>query len=481
MENATGQAAATSPAPGTHVPHANDDAPVPQPVAGAADLGRRRFFRQLAGELVQAAATVAGAAGALQRTSTEAANALRGPARTLDADGGTSDGHPGWTPDEVDFDPITLTAIRGTRFRTTFRLEDEALILVDQRRLPDEVIEYPCWTAAEVASAIRDRIVRGTPALGQVAGLAMVMAARLLRDANHAARRAGLVAAAQALVNARPSSITVRRAVDRMLARYDAIGDPSEGGAAIAASLLLEADAIVLEATRAHGRIAGNGLGALPAPVGRPLRVLTIGNSGVLASGQHGTALGVVTAAVAAGRVVHVLVCESRPLLQGSRLTAWELDAARIPHRVIADSVAGSLLAGGKVDVVLVAADRIAANGDFVGVVGTYPLAVVAARHGVPFVVCAPLVTFDPGSAGGDDLPIESRDAEELILTGPTGVRPAYARAADRLDDLMPVGDVTPAELVSAIVTEEGVLHEPYGPALVGAAASERRRSMPSS
>ena len=480
MDNSTGQAAVTPPAPGAQVADPKADPPVSQPVAGGADLGRRGFFRQFAGDLVQAAATVAGAAGALQRTSTEAASVLFEPVRTIDP-GRTSDGHPGWTPDEVDFDPITLTAIRGTRFRTTFRLEDEALILVDQRRLPDEVIEYPCWTAAEVASAIRDRIVRGTPALGQVAGLAMVMAARLMRDANPAARRAGLIAAAQALVNARPSSITVRRAADRMLARYDLIGDPPADGAAIESSLLQEADAIVLEASRAHARIADHGQGELPVPVGRPLRVLTIGNSGVLAAGQHGTALGVVTAAVAAGRLVHVLVCETRPLLQGSRLTAWELGAARIPHRVIADSVAGSLLARGEVDVVLVAADRIAANGDFVGVIGTYALAVVAARNGIPFVVCAPLVTFDPESARGADLAIESRDAEELILAGPTGVRATYVRAADPLDNLMPVGDVTPAELVSAIVTEEGVLHEPYGPALVAAIASEGRRAASSS
>ena len=261
-----------------------------------------------------------------------------------------------------------------------------------------------------------------------------------------------------------------------MLARYEAIGDELEDGAAVAAALRLEADTIVLEATNAHGRIAAHGLAVLPVPVDRPLRILTLGNSGVLAGGQLGVALGVVTAAVAAGREVRVLVCETRPLLQGARLTGWELGKASVPATVIMDAAAGTHLARGEVDVVLAAADRIAANGDFVGVLGTYPLAVLAARHGVPFVVCAPLVTFDPGSAGGDDLPIDERPAAELVAWGPNG--PTRV-AADPFGDVTPVGDVTPAELVSAIVTEEGVLHAPYGPALAAAVEQAAARVPP--
>jgi methylthioribose-1-phosphate isomerase len=430
-------------------PSEPDLPPAPEPAPGF-DIGRRRFFRQLAGDAVQVAATVVGAAGMLQRTSA----VLLEPPKPAEP---------------VAFDHVTGKLLRPAVFRTPFRLEDEALILIDQRKLPDDVIEYGCTTAGDVAEAIQKRIVRGTPAIGQVAALGMALAAHRMVAAGPLARRAALLAAASAMTNARPSSITVRRAVDRMLARYDAIGDPSEEGGAVASALRLEADAIVLEATNAHERIAELGLAELPVPVDRPLQILTLGNSGVLAGGLVGVALGVVTAAAAAGREVRVLVCETRPLLQGVRLTGWELGNAGIPMTIIVDSAAGSHLAAGEVDVVLAAADRIAANGDLVGVIGTYPLAVLAARHGIPFVVCAPLVTFDPGSAGGDDLPVDRRAAADQVLPGPTGLT---RRAADPFGDVTPVGDVTPAELVSAIVTEEGVLRAPHGPAL--AAAVER-------
>ena len=462
MTNETEQREAAPPAPGEQARDEAADSPPPAPVADGADLGRRRFFRQIASDLIQTAATVAGAANALQQTSVEAASALLDPGRAAD---------------RLGFDPVTGTSVRPAVFRTTFRLEDEAFVLVDQRRLPDAVIEYECMTAADVAYAIRARVVRGTPAIGQASALALAMAAHRMRAAGACTRRAALLVSANALVNARPSSITIRRAVDRMLALYEAVGDPSENGAAMSSALRLEADTIVFEATDAHGRIAAHGRAELPVPVDHPWRVLTIGNSGVLACGQSGTALGVVTAAAAAGRDLQVLVCETRPLLQGARLTAWELGNAGIPYTVIADAAAATSLARGEVDVVLVAADRIAANGDFVGVLGTYPMAVLAARHGVPFVVCAPLVTFDPGSAVGEDLPIDERDASELVWIGPTRLARAERDAANPV----PVGDVTPADLVSAIVTEEGVLRGPFGPALAAAAEAAARRRTRSS
>ena len=463
MTNETEEREAAPPTPGGHGRDEAADLPPPAPAPDGADLGRRRFFRQFAGDLIQAAATVAGAAGALQRTSAEAANALLDPAGTA--------GPPG-------FDPVTASLVRPAVFGTPFRLEDVALVLVDQRKLPDAVIEYECMTAADVAYAIRERVVRGTPAIGQVSALGMALAARRMREAGAPTRRAALLGARQGFLNARPSSITVQRAADRMLARYEAMGDPLEEGPAIATALRLEADAIVLEATDAHRRIAAHGLAELPVPVDHPLRVLTIGNSGVLACGLSGTALGVVTAAAAAGRELHVLVGETRPLLQGARLTAWELDNAGIPYTVIADAAAATRLARGEVDIVLVAADRIAANGDLVGVLGTYPLAVLAARHGVPFVACAPLATFDPESAAGGDLPIDTRGASDMALGVPTGMPPAYIGTPEPV----PVGDVTPADLVSAIVTDEGVLRQPFGPALAAAAgaAAARRRGRPS-
>lgn len=434
------------------------DLPPPAVPSSGTDLERRRFFRHFASDLIQTAATVVGAANALQRTSAEAASALLDPAGTAA---------------RMDLDARAGGPARTPVFRTAFRLEGDALVLVDQRRLPDAIVEYECRTAADVAHAIRERVVRGAPAIGQVSALALALAANRMREARPYARRATLRGSANALVNARPASITVRRAVARMLDRVEAVGELSEEGAAIASALRLEADTIVFEATDAHGRIAGHGVSVLPFPADQPLRVLTLGNSGVLAGGQFGTALGVVAAAAGAGREVHVTVCETRPLLQGARLTAWELANAGIPHTLIADSAAASRLARGDVDVVLVAADRVAANGDVAAVVGSYPLAVLAARHGVPFVVCAPLVTFDPETPDGAALPPDERPSSELLWFGERRVAPPETRAAN------PVTDVTPAELISAIVTEEGVLRAPLGPALAEADESARRRRVP--
>ena len=182
----------------------------------------------------------------------------------------------------------------------------------------------------------------------------------------------------------------------------------------IADALRVEADAIVIEATTDHGRIAAFGLAELPEPEDRPLRILTHCNTGPLACGQFGTALGVVQAAHHAGRAVHVWVDETRPYLQGARLTAWELAQAGVPHTLIADVAAGHLMALGEVDVVLVGADRIAANGDTANKVGTYTLAVLAARHGIPFYVCAPTTSVDLATPDGAAIPIEERDAEEV-------------------------------------------------------------------
>jgi methylthioribose-1-phosphate isomerase len=422
-------------------------------------VGRRRFFRQFASELIQTAATVAGAASAIQRSSAEAASALLDPAGAAGRLGG---------------DPTLAPSVRPTIFRTAFRVEDEALILVDQRRLPEAVIEYECRTAAEVAHAIRERVVRGAPAVGQAAALGLALAAHRMRDAKAYARRATLRGSANALLNARPASITIRTAVERMVARLEAVGDLSDDGQAVADALRAEADAIVFEAIAAHGRIATHGLAELPDPAGRPLRVLTLGNSGVLAGGQSGTALGVVAAAAAAGREVHVVVCETRPYLQGARLTAWELLNAEIPFTLIADAAAGGAIAGGDADLVLVALDRVAANGDAVAVLGTYVLAVLAERHGIPLIACAPLATVDPAAAGGADLPIEERPAGELLQLRDTRIAPLDTRAAN------PLTDLTPAELFSAIVTEEGVLRAPFGPALATALEAARvRRAAP--
>jgi methylthioribose-1-phosphate isomerase len=309
--------------------------------------------------------------------------------------------------------------------------------------------------------------------LGQVAALGLAVAAHRMRTAKPYARRATIRGSANALINARPASITLRSAVERMLARYEAVGDLDDDGDAIDRELRAEADAIVFEALVAHGRIAEHGLMVLPDATDRPLRILTIGNSGVLAGGQYGTALGIVIAAAAAGREVHVHVCETRPYLQGARLTTWELQNAGIACTLIADSAAGGLLARGEVDLVLVGADRIAADGDVAAVIGTYALAVLADRHRVPLVVGAPLSTVDPAATVGTDLPIEERSRSELLLVRDTRIGPAGIHASNVLTD------VTPASLVTSVVTEEGVLRAPYGPAIEQALEAARRRRVP--
>jgi methylthioribose-1-phosphate isomerase len=413
-------------------------APAPTP---SADLGRRRFFRAFAGELIQTAATVAGAAQALQRASAEAASAILDPASTTGGRDDAADGRP----------------VRGPAgFRTAFREEDGVLLLVDQRRLPDALIEFPCRSAGEVAFAIREMVVRGAPAIGAAAAIGLALTAEKMRGSRPYARRATLRGGANALLNARPTAVNLRWAVERVMARYTEVGDLSEDGDAIARALRAEADAIVMEATTDHGRLATFGLDVLPRPEDGPVRVLTHCNTGPLACGQFGTALGVIQAAHHAERPIHVWVDETRPYLQGSRLTTWELAQADVPHTLIPDVAAGHLMARGEVDVVLVGADRVAANGDTANKVGTYTLAVVAARHGIPFYVCAPTSSIDLATADGSGIVIEERKAEEVLEVRGVRIAPIGTQVRN------PAFDVTPAELITGIVTEEGVIRAPY-------------------
>lgn len=429
-------------------------APVPEAVDGA-DPARRRFFRQFAGELFQSAATVVGAAQALQRASAEAAGAILDPEG---AAGGQA---------------VAAIPPAPSGFRTPFRESPGILHLIDQRKLPDALVEVDCRSAAEVTYAIREMVVRGAPAIGQVAAIGLALTAAKTRSMKPYARRATLRGAAAGLTNARPTAVNLRWAIERLMDRYRAIGDLSEDGDAIADAMRAEADAIVFEATEDHGRLASFGLAAMPASAeGEPLRILTHCNTGPLACGQFGTALGIVQAAHHAGRAVHVWVDETRPYLQGARLTAWELAQAGVPHTLIPDVAAGHLMARGEVDVVVVGADRIAANGDTANKVGTYTLAVLAARHGIPFYIAAPMSTVDLGTADGSAIPIEERKAAEVLEI--RGVR----IAPPDTDVRNPAFDVTPAELITGIVTDEGVVTAPFEDGLAHAVAlRERRRS----
>ncbi|MEO5885846.1 MAG: S-methyl-5-thioribose-1-phosphate isomerase, partial [Candidatus Limnocylindrales bacterium] len=378
------------------------DVPPVTPVEGA-DLGRRRFFRQFAGELFQGAATVVGAAQVLQRASVEAAGSILDPESLAGRVAAEANGAPTLPP-------------APTGFRTPFREDGGFLYIVDQRRLPDTLEEFQAGSASQASYAIREMIVRGAPAIGQVAAIGLALTGAKSITTRPYARRATLRGAANALRNARPTAVNLRWAVDRVMAAYEAVGDLSEDGQAIADAMRAEADAIVFEATEDHGRLAQFGLDELTFPEDRPLQLLTHCNAGPLACGQYGTALGVVQAAHHAERPIHVWVDETRPYLQGARLTTWELAQASVPHTLIPDVAAGHLMALGEVDVVVVGADRVAANGDTANKIGTYTLAVLASRHGIPFYIAAPLSSVDLATPDGSAIPIEERSATEVLV-----------------------------------------------------------------
>jgi methylthioribose-1-phosphate isomerase len=302
------------------------------------------------------------------------------------------------------------------------RLEDDRVVVLDQRRLPDEEVELPLRTAAEVAEAIRTLAIRGAPAIGVAAAYGFALAARLGED---------LDAAAAVLAASRPTAVNLAWALEQMQ------GDPTYERAR-----RLHAD----EVDRCR-RMAEHA-SALFAP---DTRALTHCNAGGLATGGYGTAVGALRRAWERGLVRHVWVDETRPLLQGSRLTAWELDRLGVPHAVIADAAAASLMAAGEVDCVVTGADRIAANGDTANKIGTYGLAVLAAHHGIPLYVVAPTSTLDHSAPTGAAIPIEERAAEEL---------------SERFPARNPAFDVTPAALIAAIVTEKGVHRAPYDESL---------------
>src|SRR6476659_1876970 len=265
------------------------------------------------------------------------------------------------------------------------RLEGNAVVVLDQRRLPAEEVELWCVSAAEVSDAIRALAVRGAPAIGVAAAYGLALAA---------ARGEDLDRAYDVLAASRPTAVNLQWALDAMR------GDPT----------VERARALHLEEVERCRRMAGYAMALIPAGA----RLLTHCNTGGLATGGYGTALGAVSAAWEAGLVAHVWVDETRPLLQGTRLTAWELEALGIPFSVIVDGAAASLMAAGEVDTVLTGADRIAANGDVANKVGTYPLAIAARPHQLPFYVVAPTSTVDGAAATGADVPIEERDPREV-------------------------------------------------------------------
>lgn len=338
------------------------------------------------------------------------------------------------------------------------RLEADAVILLDQRELPARTVHRRCGSWDEVASAIRDMTVRGAPAIGIAGAMGVALAARARAESGPAAQRAEVEAAAAALRVARPTAVNLASAVDAQAARAEACDGPPDERAR-----LLEDAARALHAAEVRRCRAMGEHGA--ALLRRGAQVLTHCNAGGLATGGYGTALGVVRSAHAAGQGIACLVDETRPLLQGARLTAWELERAGIPHTVIADNMAASLMAAGRVTDVIVGADRIAANGDVVNKIGTYALAVCAREHDIPFYVAAPTTTLDLSRPDGADIPVEERAADEMRSVSVLG-RSGMAADAPVLN---PAFDRTPARLVRAIITEAGVHRPPYERSLAAA------------
>jgi methylthioribose-1-phosphate isomerase len=324
-----------------------------------------------------------------------------------------------------------------------------AVRIVDQRALPDARIERDLESGEAVADAIRTLQLRGAPLIGIAAAMGLVAATRELRAAPREAFLARVDELVRLLAATRPTAVNLRWALDRMARVAAQTPGP---GAALWERLQSEASAIWEEDRAMCRRIGAAGLPLVPDGA----TVLTHCNAGALATGGIGTALAPIYLAHDAGRRVHVFVDETRPVLQGSRLTAWELTHAGIACTVIADGVAGSLMRQAAVDVVIVGADRIAANGDFANKIGTYSLAVLARHHGVPFYCAAPSSTIDTTLPDGDGIPIEQRPAEELTTLAGRPVAPAAAAA------LNPAFDVTPARFVSGFVTDRGIEQPPF-------------------
>ncbi len=342
----------------------------------------------------------------------------------------------------------------------------DSLRILDQRALPHREEFLECRTVGQVADGIRSLAVRGAPILGITAafGVALAAVASRARGTNALLRELGR--AGEALVATRPTAVNIRWAVARVLevAREECcrVGAARER---VHEALVAEALRIEAEDRQACAAMGRHGAELVP----ERANVLTHCNTGRLCTAGIGTALGVVYTVHERGTGVHVWVDETRPVLQGARLTAWELARAGVPMTLVADGAAAALMAAGRVDLVLVGADRIASNGDVANKVGTYGLAVLARHHGVPFYVVAPTSTVDLDTPSGRQIEIEERDPQEV--TAPLGWR----LAPEGVRALNPAFDVTPAELVTAIVTERGTLRPPFARSLAGAVAGDRR------
>jgi methylthioribose-1-phosphate isomerase len=340
----------------------------------------------------------------------------------------------------------------------TVTYQDQAVVLIDQTRLPATVCWRRCCEIPALCQAIRELAVRGAPAIGIAAAYGLVLAwhKSVTQGADATAALDELARASRALAATRPTAVNLFWALDRISRLAERLVDQDCQPQAILAQLRTEADRILAEDIATCRALGEAGARLLPAQAA----VLTHCNAGGLATGGYGTALGVVYAACEAGKSVQVYADETRPLLQGARLTAWELVQRGVEVIILCEGAAATLLRTGRIDAVITGADRIARNGDAANKIGTYPLALAAREHGVPFYVAAPASTFDSQTPTGDQIVLEQRDRREVLQFDGRWVAPSGTRAFN------PAFDVTPAALVTAFITERGVLRPPFADSL---------------
>ena len=338
----------------------------------------------------------------------------------------------------------------------TLEWTDTGVRFIDQTKLPTEEVYVTCKDYKEVANAIRTMIVRGAPAIGVAAAMGVAIGAQRSKATTATELERQLDVVCNAIAETRPTAVNLFWAIRRMREKFDELRSlPVER---IKTELVAEAQRMHVEDIAANEAMGRHGAVLLPNSGG----ILTHCNAGALATAGYGTALGVIRAAVESGKKLHVFADETRPFLQGSRLTAWELMKDGIPTTVIADNMAGAMMRQGKIDAVVVGADRIAANGDVANKIGTYTVAVLAKEHGIPFYVAAPTSTVDLNTPDGSKIPIEQRASTEVTHLAGKQIAPDAVRVEN------PAFDVTPSKYVAAIITERGVARAPYEESLAG-------------
>ena len=336
----------------------------------------------------------------------------------------------------------------------TLEWTSQGVRFIDQTRLPAEEVFVTCATYREVATAIRDMIVRGAPAIGVAAAMGIALGVKQSTAQDVAALRTEFGLICRTMGETRPTAVNLFWAIRRMQQKFDAVA--AQGVHHIKVTLVEEAQKMLLEDIAANETMGRHGAALLPSSGG----VLTHCNAGALATCGYGTALGVIRAAIASGKHLHVFADETRPFLQGSRLTAWELMKDGIQTTLIADNMAGAMMRQGKIQAVIVGADRIAANGDVANKIGTYSVAVLAKEHAIPFYVAAPWSTVDMNMSSGEGIPIEQRSPREVTHHAGKQVAPDGVLVEN------PAFDVTPNKYITAIITERGIAKAPYAESL---------------